>query len=339
MKESLANKIDRAIPTKRGLFPHELVVLHEATYCEIGNPAGGMAKNVLYFLCGILNDEPYLSNLLERGFLAVGDIADTLEHEFAYTLKAVCANYGLKVSGTKPQLIRRLLTSVDSKKLESAFPRKWYVLTEAGVSELTENAYVGICIKKWLNESTLPNAIWEMNRLIHERPEASFDELWSHMLKAHVAAPLNETAEWKKEATAKLEKFLQKDALLKDRLKQLTIEGADIGRIEAPSVLKIARALKGVIFAEDDWDGEGFLILSEKSGNYIQTETIDENLFVVEFHEQLGTDPLSFVQMQAFVAGKDSGYVPAELVIELFEDFCEGKRILRENVQWKPSEI
>ena len=160
MDMTLSQKINSAFPSARGLFPHELVILHEAPYCEIGHAATGYPCNIIQNLCGIEHAETYFYDLMKRGFLEVGDIEQNMEHEFAYTLKEICKSSGLKVSGSKAVLRHRLLSSLSQNKLAEIFPRKWYVLTQAGKCEMEENSYISLWIRKCIGGIQLPDSIW-----------------------------------------------------------------------------------------------------------------------------------------------------------------------------------
>lgn len=345
MDENLSPKINSAFPTARGLLPHELVILHEAPYCEIDNAVTGYPCNIIRNLCGIEHVETYFYDLRKRGFLDIGNIEQNIEHEFAYTLKEVCKSYGLKVSGTKAVLRHRLLSSLSQNKLAEIFPRKWYVLTQAGKCEMEENPYISLCIRKCIDGILLPDSIWKMNKLLAQNPNISPEKAWDCLAQDYISQdqPQHCNAdnklqdlEWETKASIQLDLF-SKTIISEDRLAQLSLDDENSEHIDGPSIADICRKLDMLIFGSAP--GDYFVILSDNMGNYIQSIATDDNCFTVEFHKQLGADPLKFHQKQAFDIDNNSSEISAATMISLFADFCVHSSCNDTNIKWIPIEV
>ena len=136
-----------------------------------------------------------------------------------------------------------------------------------------------------------------------------------------------------------LDGFLEKYKFTEEQLKHLTIDSACGDNIVAPSASELTDALGTVIFADNAWAGDNFLIISKNNGNYIQTMPVDKNHFLVEFHEQLSTNPIDFIQKQAFIDGTNSEYISAECMLDLVGTFCTGKYPASKGTKWVEIEI
>lgn len=141
-----------------------------------------------------------------------------------------------------------------------------------------------------------------------------------------------------------LDGFLEKHKFTEEQLKHLTIDSAYGDNIVAPSASELTDALGTVIFADNAWAGDNFLIISKNNGNYIQTMPVDKNHFLVEFHEQLSTNPLDFIQKQAFIDDTNiddtnSEYISAECMLDLVGTFCTGKYPASKGTKWVEIEI
>jgi hypothetical protein len=157
-----------AYPDSQGLYPHELIVLSQATKFYTN---GNTFQHYWWDNHGIRNVQKVLDDLLKRGFLAVGGMKETLGLEKVADLKTVLEKHNLKVSGKKEQLIDRLVGEVPNEVLEKRFKKKPYVLSENGNRALSENHYI--------THSTGCFDKWEMNRLIHQFPSKPYrDIIW-----------------------------------------------------------------------------------------------------------------------------------------------------------------
>lgn len=88
------------------------------------------------------NVSPALDRLLEEGYLDFGGIDKNIALKTVPEIKAVLADKGLKVSGKKSDLIRRLIDNVDPYELEALFPVGVYVMTPKGEAALNPYAII-----------------------------------------------------------------------------------------------------------------------------------------------------------------------------------------------------
>lgn len=82
------------------------------------------------------NVGPALDRLLEEGYIDFGGIDKNIALKTIPEIKAVLAEKGLKLSGNKAELIKRLIDNVDPYELEALFPVGVYVITPKGEAAL-----------------------------------------------------------------------------------------------------------------------------------------------------------------------------------------------------------
>lgn len=136
---ALRDRLTKLTPTNKGLYPHEILLLHYATGYTFGQKK---YQNFWYYRYLIPNVQNALHSLLERGFLTLGNFEDQIEKSSANNLKALLKTKGLKVSGKKNELVARVIENFDPSEVSIDKSRMYYALTELGKSELTENQYV-----------------------------------------------------------------------------------------------------------------------------------------------------------------------------------------------------
>ena len=136
---ALRDRLTKLIPTKNGLYPHEILLLHYSTGFTFGQKK---YQNFWYYRYLIPNVQNALHSLFERGFLTLGNFEDQIEKSSANNLKALLKTKGLKVSGKKNELVARVIENFDPSEVNIDKSRMYYSLTELGKSELAENQYV-----------------------------------------------------------------------------------------------------------------------------------------------------------------------------------------------------
>lgn len=170
-------RMKNAIASKHGLYPHEVLVLDYAgSYYTEGNSFQGF----WWYRYGVRDVNKCLHSLLERGFLQVGDLQSAIEKENATIIKGELKKHGLKVSGKKDELVKRLLAEVPHEELNARFPKRIYQLTELGKQALEEEGYVPYIHRHALEDLD----IWSLNRIIHEPPYMPYrDKIWGYLNK------------------------------------------------------------------------------------------------------------------------------------------------------------
>ena len=74
-----------------------------------------------------------LNNLVQEGYIAVGDIRYQLQRLSAAVIKKYLSDNGLKKTGNKADLIDRLVSSIDTTDIFNSLPH-YYCLTEKGTA-------------------------------------------------------------------------------------------------------------------------------------------------------------------------------------------------------------
>jgi len=170
-------RMQNAIVSKHGLYPHEVLVLDYAhSYYTEGNSYQGF----WWYRYGVRDVDKCLRSLIERGFLGIGDLQSAIALENATVLKEELKKHRLKVSGKKDELIQRLISEVSHKELNSRFAKRTYQLTELGKQALEEESYVSYIHRHALEDLD----IWSLNRIIHEPPYMPYrDKTWGYLNK------------------------------------------------------------------------------------------------------------------------------------------------------------
>ena len=157
----LATRIKTAIPSKQGLFPHELLALDYAPtfYSDAETDS---FQNFWYYY-GVNDVKALLSSLLKKGYLRIGELSDALENETMVTLKRTLKNHELKTSGKKEDLVKRIIEEVPHDKLNDIYPRRPYRLTDLGKEALADGDYISYIHRNQFEDLN----IWTLNKLVH----------------------------------------------------------------------------------------------------------------------------------------------------------------------------
>ena len=130
------------IMSKRGLYPDEILMLSYVHKFHTGE------NNFQSFWHYKYNEDPQmlLNKLIFEGFVEIdNDLCMVLEKTTVDKLKSVLSSCGEKISGRKEELIHRIIEKVPAHVIEEAFPLRYYMLTEEGEAELSENIDVVHC--------------------------------------------------------------------------------------------------------------------------------------------------------------------------------------------------
>lgn len=73
-----------------------------------------------------------LPKFLDLGYLSFGDVRQRISLKTVPELKAILADYELKTSGTKSELITRIIDNLSIESIEEIFPVNVYQITEKG---------------------------------------------------------------------------------------------------------------------------------------------------------------------------------------------------------------
>ncbi len=130
-----------AIPSKNGLYPAEILLLHYCSKGDYPRPKKGYPA-FWWFSYGIRDVGAALKTLENRGFIYLTSVNNSLSGLTAQELKSLLKAKGLPTSGKKSELVERASQIIPEEDLKSAGIQPKYALTEIGQQELNENAYV-----------------------------------------------------------------------------------------------------------------------------------------------------------------------------------------------------
>lgn len=172
--QTLENMIKQAVPSREGLYPHEILMLEYAnTYKTNENTFQNFWKWE-YF---VLNPQSVLDSLFERGFICRSDVPSALKHLHVVDLKSMLSKIGEKTTGKKEDLINRILETYTPDDLEKELPVRNYTLTEKGEEELKCNEYVSYLHRHHYM------SVWEMNIRLYKNNPSKLkyrDILWGY---------------------------------------------------------------------------------------------------------------------------------------------------------------
>ncbi|RJX22810.1 MAG: DNA-binding protein [Desulforudis sp.] len=172
--------IKSAVPSKHGLYPHEVLMLDYAKsfYTESNSLPG-----FWWYSYGVRDVDNGLRSLLDRGFLQIGDLQSAIEKEKATVIKDELKNRGLKTSGKKAELVKRLLEEAPHEELSVRFAKRTYQLTDLGKQALDEESYVPYIHRHQFEDLD----IWSLNKIVHTPPYMPWrDKIWGYLNKRSI---------------------------------------------------------------------------------------------------------------------------------------------------------
>lgn len=158
---TLEDLLKDAVPSKNGLYPHEILMLYYA-HSFTNQMEDNHFQEFWRYSYLVKNPASVLKSLEERGFIEPGDLYNTFETLTVKQLKAELKTIGAKVSGKKADLIVRLMNHGDIDALNKKYKKRHYTLTELGQKELIDNAYV-----PYLHDHPYVS-IWDVNNVLAE---------------------------------------------------------------------------------------------------------------------------------------------------------------------------
>lgn len=170
-------RIKNAYASKHGLYPHEILVLD---YAESFFTDQESFQGFWWYRYGVKDVQYCLRNLVERGFIKIGDLQNAIKIETTTVLKNELKNHGLKVSGKKEELVQRLLAEVSHEELNLIFSKRTYQLTELGNQALEEEDYIPYIHRHAIEDLD----IWSLNKIMYKSSSISYrDKIWEYLNK------------------------------------------------------------------------------------------------------------------------------------------------------------
>lgn len=159
-----------SFPSDSGLYVAEILLLE---YCSSGKypQPENEYPAFWWFEYGIQNVDEKLASLEERGYIEYRSAEETIPSFTIPQLKKMAASLKINVSGKKEHIVSQIVSSVSPDVLSSIVVNKKYKLTQKGVDELRENAYVPY-MHKHPGKTIESNAfgpefnVWSVNRRI-----------------------------------------------------------------------------------------------------------------------------------------------------------------------------
>lgn len=130
-----------AIPSQRGLYPAEILLLEYCSKATYPGPKNGY-PGFWWFAYGIRDVGAALRTLEERGYIVFASAKDSVKGFTVQQLKDLLATKGCSTTGKKADLVVRVAELIPEDELLATGIQPKYVLTEIGQQELSENAYV-----------------------------------------------------------------------------------------------------------------------------------------------------------------------------------------------------
>lgn len=170
---SLEERKKTSIPSRKGLFVSEILLLH---YCSKGtypNPQNGY-PGFWWFAYGIRDVGAALRSLESRGFIELGPAGAALKSLTITQLKEILREHNLKLSGKKDELVLRVYDNVSETELLDAGIERKYMLTKSGEEELSENEYVAYMHS---HSKYTDFTVWDLNWMLGYDDKSHYKEI------------------------------------------------------------------------------------------------------------------------------------------------------------------
>lgn len=170
-----------AIPSSTGLYPAEILLLE---YCSKGtypNPKNGY-PGFWWFEYGIRDVGAALKHLEERGYITFASVKESVNSFTIPQLKELLMEHGESTTGKKAELVARVSDTISEETLVSAGVQPKYRLTEKGMQELSENAYVPY-MHRFPNKTTentpfgIAFNVWSINKLLGSSDKSNWKKI------------------------------------------------------------------------------------------------------------------------------------------------------------------
>lgn len=218
------------IPSERGLYVAEILLLEYCSYGKYPGPANGY-PGFWWFEYGIRDVAAALKSLEERGYIRFGSPKNALISCKAAELKQLLEQFNATTSGKKAELVERIKEIVPDEALIAAGVGLKYELTELGRAELSDNAYVPYMHKhphKTTGDERFGTTfnVWSINKRLGRGSKAN----WREVVNQIESKVEKETADRNVESMKQLKKV---DFKLYTELKTQDEQLAAINKAEA----------------------------------------------------------------------------------------------------------
>lgn len=184
-----SNKMIKEFPSNNGLYPNELIMLFYAPQYKVSQAKFPDFWRTTYHI-GFPKE--LLLKLEKEGYIRKSLPCESLSHMKVADLKKIAAEYDLKISGKKDDLISRISNNISDDNLSKFITDYYWALTEKGNQEVRENDYLNFLVEThpysyMLDEIGL--TIQKINELHHNNPDSNIrDLIWGELNQANVNA-------------------------------------------------------------------------------------------------------------------------------------------------------
>jgi len=173
----LSDKIDRCIKSNSGLCPHEILVLN---YIESFSTDQKEFQGFWKYDYSVSDVNRVINKLCKEGFAKIGGLEETLKNMKNTELKELLSKYGMSKTGSKEELIERILKSDNVKAIETNNQKWYYKLTDTGCREIDTAEYI-----KYIHQHRNTGLdIWSFNLITGDKPKRYRDTLWGYFNRA-----------------------------------------------------------------------------------------------------------------------------------------------------------
>ena len=138
---TFAERKTKSVPSLRGLFIGEILLLEYCSYGKYPKPASGY-PGFWWFEYGIRDIGHLLESLVDRGFITWASFEECISKLKVAELKDILDTHALPSSSKKADLVNTIVAELPNDWSVLAPALKKYTLTELGKAELSDNGYV-----------------------------------------------------------------------------------------------------------------------------------------------------------------------------------------------------
>ena len=171
----------QSIPSLRGLYVAEILLLEYCTYGNYPNPDNNYPR-FWWYEYGVSDVNAVLKSLEKRGFIALSSLKEAAGCLKIPELKSILSSHGEKTTGRKADMLVIVKKVATEEELLSFGVVPKYHLTELGEKELEENAYVSYmhhCENKTIENSPFGFSfnVWSINKILGFGDKTNWKEI------------------------------------------------------------------------------------------------------------------------------------------------------------------
>ena len=177
----------KGYPSSSGLYPAEVMMLFYAPSYKISEITYPDKFRTEY---GVAFPKEIFAKLERDGYIRESLPIETIDKLKFTELKKIAAENNLKVSGNKAELVDRISQNLSNDKLETYALERYWVLTERGEREKSENEYLGFLLEKHSYDlEEVGISLLRLNELHKQNGELNVrDLIWGELNKLSISS-------------------------------------------------------------------------------------------------------------------------------------------------------